>query len=158
MRILISITLRSLLFLPLFTLATFSFAQNAGKSANPVKPIVLPSIEFKSANPVKPKDGSMITKDQMIVLDKIAVSIKENPEGNIKVSGHGGADKDDQQSSWEQVNAIIRYLVEKKGISPSRFIFDYGSEGNPNTVDLLFTTESGPKSQPQPHPNLRRNL
>ena len=156
-------------FLFLFASLTFisGIAQKtttANKNATPVKPkdggtvdqsptpqLVLPSIQFKNATPVKP----IISKDQMLVLDKVAATIKANPEGFIKVSGYGSTTKMEQQSSWEQVNAVIRYLVDKKGISPKRFIFNYGNEGVPGTVDLTFTTEDGPKSVPAPHPDLR---
>ncbi|MBC7587446.1 MAG: hypothetical protein H7178_03720, partial [Chitinophagaceae bacterium] len=60
-----------------------------------------------------------------------------------------------QQMSWERVNAIIKYLVEKQGISESRLIFSYGQEGDADTVDLQGTTEDGPNTVPAPHPNLK---
>jgi OmpA-OmpF porin, OOP family len=47
-------------------------------------------------------------------------------------------------------------MVERQGISEDRFIFDYGTEGDVNTVDLMGTTEEGPNTVPAPHPNLRR--
>ena len=121
------------------------------KSVNPVKPI-LPSIQFKSVNPVKP----IFSKEQIAILDRIAETIKQNPEGRIKVSGQSTMTKTGQQASWEQVNGVIRYLVEKRGISPSRFIFNSNAEeGTPGTVDLAFTDENGPQMVPAPHPDLR---
>jgi hypothetical protein len=62
--------------------------------------------------------------------------------------------------SWDHVNAIITYLIEKEGISPDRLIFKYGEEGGDcNTVDLRAAGEGedGPNTVPAPHPNLRRN-
>ena len=63
-----------------------------------------------------------------------------------------------QQLSWDRVNSIINYLVEKEGISSDRFIFKYGEAGGDvNTVDLRDSqNEEGPNTVPAPHPNLRR--
>ncbi|MFN5762284.1 MAG: hypothetical protein ACK44U_09405, partial [Sphingobacteriales bacterium] len=61
--------------------------------------------------------------------------------------------------SWDRVNAVINFLVEKQGISSDRFIWKYGqSEGDQNTVDLRGAEqgEDGPNTVPAPHPNLRR--
>ena len=63
-------------------------------------------------------------------------NLKANPECRVRVSGHGPVSKAAQQLSWDRVNAVIKYLVEKQGIAESRFIFEYGTEGDPNTVDL----------------------
>ena len=52
---------------------------------------------------------------------------------------------------------VIRYLVEKQGISDNRIIFEYGTEGDPLTVDLMGTTEEGPNTVPAPHPNLQKS-
>ena len=69
--------------------------------------------------------------------------------------GYGASSKAAQQLSWERVNAVIKYLVEKQGVAESRFIFTYGQNGDANTVDLQGTTEEGPNSVPAPHPNLK---
>ena len=58
--------------------------------------------------------------------------------------------------SWDRVNAVMKFLVEKQGIADNRIIFEYGTEGDPNTVDLMPTTENGPNSVPAPHPNLQK--
>ena len=72
--------------------------------------------------------------------------------------GYCASSKSEQQLSWDRVNAVINYLVEKEGISADRFIFKYGQEGGDcNTVDLRDgTQEEGPNTVPAPHPNLRR--
>lgn len=133
---------------------------NGLKTATPVKPIREVILGSKTATPVKPRDGSSapysrFTSTQIAILQKDAALIKENPECKIKVLGHGTASKIDQQLSWDRVNAVIRYLIEKAGISETRFIFEYGTEGDLNTVDLSFTSEDGPQTLPAPHPNLR---
>ena len=153
------------------------------KTANPTKPVILnplpsqpkgsgsmdpkaqcegkmASITFtalKTANPTKPRpvNTSSFTLIQVSILQKNAALIKGTPDCQIRVSGHGASTKQDQQTSWNRVNAVIRYLIEKAGISETRFIFVYGIAGDINTVDLSFTSEDGPQTLPAPHPNLR---
>lgn len=107
----------------------------------------LPSIQFKGS--------SKLSKDATAVLATIAQKINANPTCKIKVIGYGSTDKKSQQASWEKVNAVIKYLVEKQGVAESRFIFTYGQDGDANTVDLQGTTEEGPNTVPAPHPNLK---
>jgi hypothetical protein len=73
------------------------------------------------------------------------------------VIGYGASSKSAQQLSWERVNAVIKYLVEKQGVSESRLLFVYAQDGDANTVDLQGTTEDGPNTVPAPHPNLRKH-
>lgn len=118
----------------------------------------LPSIFFpgqKTVNPTQPKAFNALTNDAVSSLQKSAAIIKANPSCRVKVTGYSDGTKNGQQLSWDRVNLIIKYLVEKAGISGKRFIFEYGSQGDPNTVDLTLTTEDGPPSVPAPHPNLR---
>ena len=84
--------------------------------------------------------------------------MRNNPECKVVVVGYCNSTKQEQQLSWDRVNAVINYLVEKEGISSDRFIFRYGQgEGAENTVDLKDATgEEGPNTVPAPHPNLRR--
>jgi OOP family OmpA-OmpF porin len=108
----------------------------------------LPSIQFKS--------GVKLTKDAQKLLDDAATKINENPACKVKVIGHPAASKAAQQMSYERVSAVIKYLVEKRGIAENRFIFNYdGGSGDANTIDLQGTTEDGPNTVPAPHPNLR---
>ena len=106
----------------------------------------LPSIKFK---------GAKLSRDAQSMLASVAQKINANPTCKVKVIGYGMSDKKAQQMSWERVNAIIKYLVEKQGISESRLIFSYGQEGDADTVDLQGTTEDGPNTVPAPHPNLK---
>jgi outer membrane protein OmpA-like peptidoglycan-associated protein len=111
----------------------------------------LPSITFK---------GHTVTlgKDAQALLASAAEQLRNNPNCKIAVIGYGESSKAAQQLSWDRVNAIINYLVEKEGVSSDRFIFRYGqSGGDENTVDLRDGTgEEGPNTVPAPHPNLRR--
>ena len=108
----------------------------------------LPSLQFKN--------GSKISKDATKLLESVAEKMKANPNYKVKVIGHPLANKVSQQRTWERVNATIKYLSEKLGISENRFIFTYdGGTGDPNTIDLQYTTEEGPNTVPAPFPNLK---
>lgn len=108
----------------------------------------LPSIHFNS--------GYKLSSEAESLLAGAADKIKAAPNCRVKVIGHPAASKLSQQLSWERVNAVIRYLVEKQGIAENRFIFTYdGGTGDSNTIDLQGTTEEGPNTVPAPHPNLR---
>ena len=114
----------------------------------------LPSVQFRAGR-------ATLSKDAMGLLESAATQIKGSPDCKVKVIGHMGAgesSKRAQQLSWDRVNTVIRYLVEKQGISEDRLIFSYQDEGegDVNTVDLMGTTESGPNTVPAPHPNLKR--
>ena len=108
----------------------------------------LPVITFK-------KGKTVLTADAIDALNKVATQTKAAPDCRIKVVGHGASDKTSQQGSWDRVNTVIRYLVEKQGVSQDRFIFSYGEEGDSNTVDLSATKEEGPNTVPAPHPYLK---
>jgi len=107
----------------------------------------LPSIQFKG--------GSHLTKEAELILASAATKLKASPECKVKVIGYGASSKAAQQLSYDKVSAVIKFLVEKNGISESRVIFVYGQDGDVNTVDLQPTTEVGPNSVPAPHPNLK---
>jgi len=110
----------------------------------------LPSIQFGN--------GSKLSSNSTKLLEAVAVKLKANPLCKVNVIGHPLADKASQQRSWERVNSVIKYMVEKQGISENRFIFTYdGGTGENNTIDLQATTEEGPNTVPAPHPNLKSN-
>lgn len=111
----------------------------------------LPSVQFKT--------GSVaISSTAMSILQSVAAQMNANPSCNVRVTGHGASDKRSQQLSWDRVNAVIKYLVERQGISESRFIFTYGTDGDANTVDLMGTSESGPNTIPAPpHPQYQKH-
>lgn len=107
----------------------------------------LPSIQFKG--------NAKLSKAAQTALASVAAKVNANPTCKIKVIGYGASSKSAQQLSWERVNAVIKYLVEKQGVSESRLLFVYAQDGDANTVDLQGTTEEGPNTVPAPHPNLR---
>jgi outer membrane protein OmpA-like peptidoglycan-associated protein len=110
----------------------------------------LPSVSFKTGS-------AKLSKDAEAILMAAAAKIKANPDCKIAVIGHGVANKRAQQLSWDHVNAVINYLTEKEGISGDRFVFKYGEEGDPNTVDLRDGTgEEGPSTVPAPHPQYQK--
>lgn len=109
----------------------------------------LPSVQFAS--------GIKVGTDAQSILASAAAQIKANPACKICVVGHGGASKREQQLSWDRVEAVISYLVEKQGISRDRFVFKYGEEGDSNTVDLQDCSgEEGPNMVPAPHPQYHK--
>jgi outer membrane protein OmpA-like peptidoglycan-associated protein len=112
----------------------------------------LPSVSF-AGKTVKLSD------DAKNVLATVAAKMKNNADCKVAVVGYCSSDKREQQLSWDRVNAVISYLVEKEGVSDSRFIFQYGAEGGDcNTVDLKCGDGiEGPNTVPAPHPNLRKN-
>jgi outer membrane protein OmpA-like peptidoglycan-associated protein len=111
----------------------------------------LPSVTFK------PKSITL-SNDAKALLASAAQKIKDNPNCKIAVIGYCSSSKSEQQLSWDRVNAVISYFVDKEGINQDRFIFKYGEMGGDcNTVDLRDGTDvEGPTTVPAPHPNLRR--
>jgi len=112
----------------------------------------LPSVSFGKAN--------KLDDDAKAALSTVASRMRNYPNCKVVVIGYCSSNKKEQQLSWDHVNAVITYLVEKEGISADRFIFKYGEEGGDcNTVDLRAAGEGeeGPNTVPAPHPNLRKN-
>lgn len=113
----------------------------------------LPSVTFSGS-------GVSVNNDAASLLASVAERMRNNPGCNVVVIGYCSSNKQQQQRSWDRVNAVINHMVEKEGISANRFIFNYGQEGGDcNTVDLRAASagEEGPNTVPAPHPNLRRN-
>ena len=113
----------------------------------------LPSVTFKQGN-IK------ISDDAKALLASVGSRLRNSPECKVVVVGYCSSNKREQQLSWDRVNAVINYLVEKEGLSADRFIFQYGQDGGDcNTVDLRAAGEGeeGPNTVPAPHPNLRKN-
>ena len=113
----------------------------------------LPSVSFSSRT-------FKLSKDAEAVLASVADRLRQNPNCHIVVTSYTcEPSKSAQQLSWDRVNTVISYLVEKQGISQDRFVFKYGETGGDcNTVDLRSaeTGDEGPNTVPAPHPNLRR--
>ncbi|MEO7983045.1 MAG: hypothetical protein ABI688_03080 [Bacteroidota bacterium] len=112
----------------------------------------LPSVMFKS--------GNTLDNDAKAALATVAGRLRNNPGCKVVVIGYCASSKKEQQMSWDHVNAVINYMVDKEGISNDRFIFNYGQDGGDcNTVDLRAAAEGedGPNTVDPPHPNLRKN-
>ena len=112
----------------------------------------LPSIMFA-------KNSVKLSDDAKRLLAVTADRMRNAPGCNVVVSGYCAGNKVQQQRSWDRVNAIITYLIEKEGVSGDRFIFKYGEEGGDcDTVDMRAANagEEGPNTVPAPHPNLRK--
>ncbi|PZP45747.1 MAG: hypothetical protein DI598_12935 [Pseudopedobacter saltans] len=110
----------------------------------------LPSVQFA-------KGSVKLSKAAQASLASVAAQLNANPSCKAKVIGYGASNKKAQQLSWDRVNSVIKYLVEKQGISESRLLFYYGQDGDANTVDLQGTVEEGPNTVPAPHPNLQKS-
>jgi outer membrane protein OmpA-like peptidoglycan-associated protein len=113
----------------------------------------LPSVTFKQG-------AIKISDDAKALLASVGSRLRNSPECKVVVVGYCSSNKREQQLSWDRVNAVINYLVEKEGLSLDRFIFQYGQDGGDcNTVDLRAAGEGeeGPNTVPAPHPNLRKN-
>lgn len=109
----------------------------------------LPSVQFNKSS-IKLNDAAQSA------LTSAAAQLNSNPNCKVKIVGYGASNKRAQQLSWDRVNAVKNFLIEKQGISEGRIIFTYGYDGDANTVDLQPTTESGPSTVPAPHPNLQK--
>ncbi|MBL7754071.1 MAG: OmpA family protein [Chitinophagaceae bacterium] len=103
--------------------------------------------------------STRLAPNAMSQLSQLASAMRSQPTCKVVVMGNGSASKLDQQRSWDRVNAVINYMVDNQGIDRDRFIFQYGQNGNPNTVDYRSAGEGeeGPSNIPPPFPNLRRN-
>ncbi len=113
----------------------------------------LPSIAFKAGS-------NKLDDDAKAALATVAGRMRNNPGCKVVVMGYCNSTKKEQQLSWDHVNAVINYMVDKEGISADRFFFNYGKEGGDcNTVDLRPAAEgeTGDNTVDPPHPNLRKN-
>ena len=111
----------------------------------------LPSVSFKARTVT-------LSNDTKAVLASVAEKMRNNAACRVAVVGYGESNKAAQQLSWDRVNGVINYMVEKEGISQDRFVFKYGQgDGAADTVDLReATSDDVPNSVPAPSPNLRK--
>jgi hypothetical protein len=105
-----------------------------------------------------PSGTTKLSGPAMSSLADLAVAMRANPTCRIVVIGNGNANKYEQQRSWDRVNAIINYMVEKQGLDRERFIFQYGKPGSSDQVLYRSAGENevGPSNEPPPHPHLRK--
>jgi len=92
-------------------------------------------------------------------LNSLSNTMRANPNCKVVIIGNGSGSKIEQQRSWDRVNSVINYMVEKQSIDRERFIFQYGNAtGDSNSVDYRAASpgEEGPSNLPPPHPNLQK--
>lgn len=102
---------------------------------------------------------SKLGSSAMNQLNSLANAMKSNPNCRAVIIGNGSGTKVQQQRSWDRVNSVINYMVDKQGIDRERFIFQYGnSTGDVDAVDYRSAgnDETGPSNTPPPFPNLRK--
>ncbi len=92
-------------------------------------------------------------------LSSLAAAMRSNPNCKVVITGNGSGSKVDQQRSWDRVNAVINFMVDRNNIDRDRFIFQYGGAGNSSNVDYRSANngEEGPSNTPPPFPNLKKN-
>ncbi len=103
--------------------------------------------------------SAKLSSGAMGQLSSLANAMRDNPTCNVVVVGNGNGSKMEQQRSWDRVNSVINYMVDKQGVDRERFIFQYGQSGDANSVEYhsAGNGETGPSNTPPPFPNLRRN-
>ena len=103
--------------------------------------------------------ASKLSSAAMSQLNGLAGSMRSNPNCKAVIVGCGNGSKIEQQRSWDRVNSVINYMVDKQGIDRERFIFQYGTSCDANAVEYRSAGqgEEGPSNTPPPFPNLRRN-
>ncbi|MEI2754888.1 MAG: OmpA family protein [Chitinophagaceae bacterium] len=112
----------------------------------------LPTLSFKSGS-VKLSD------DTKAALATVASKMRNSPGCRVVVVGYCASDKKKQQISWDRVNAVINYMVDKEGISQDRFVFVSGQDNeNCDNVDMQVAAEGDdrPSRVDPPHPNLMK--
>ena len=114
----------------------------------------LPVIVFKKT--------VFLNATNMRLLDTVFKIAQRHPACKLKVMGFGASSYKAQAASWDRVYSVVKYLT-KKGYKKDKIIFEYGMQySDPNTVDLMGTTEDGPAMVPVPlpcmskHPSIRK--
>lgn len=103
--------------------------------------------------------SSKLSSSATSSLNSLANALRSNPNCKAVIIGNGSGSKVEQQRSWDRVNSVINYMVDKQGIDRDRFIFQYGQGGgDANSVNYRAagTGEEGPSNTPPPFPNLRK--
>lgn len=97
-----------------------------------------------------------LSADAKIILASFAKKIKDNPNCFVKITNTATLTKASRQYSWERVNIVAKYLIEKLGVSETRIVFNYGVLGeDSNIVSISGTSRKGPIRPSAPAPFLR---
>lgn len=84
----------------------------------------------------------------------IATELNRNPDCRIAVTGYGNSCLTCQQSSWDRVYSVIKYL-RQTGVDSMRFVFSYSQTGRSPwivTIRSLLPGEVGPAMEAPPSP------
>ncbi len=102
--------------------------------------------------------SSKISSSSASQLSSLASQMRNSPNCKVVVTGNGNENKIAQQRSWDRVNSIINYMVDRHNIDRDRFIFQYGRSGNSNSVEYRSANggEEGPSNMAPPFPNLSK--
>jgi hypothetical protein len=137
----------------LFCFALVSVVNTFAQTSADVKYGVFPAIQFG--------EGSNRLNDAAKEnLAAIANTIRKDTSFKLVVTGYCNDSKEIIQHSWDRVNLIINYLINREGISAERFIFKYGQKGTDcNAVGLRAAAkgEKGPSCLAAPYPDLRES-
>lgn len=136
-----------LLFCWICACATTTLAQNPAVE----KTASLPSIHFAP-------ESNRLNDEAKEILIEVAGKIRKDTSVKFVVTGYCTGSNEIIQRSWDRVNIVLNYLINREGIAPERFIFKYAQKGNDcNIVSLRFAAkgEKGPSWENAPYPDLR---
>jgi outer membrane protein OmpA-like peptidoglycan-associated protein len=86
--------------------------------------------------------SAKLSSGAMSQLNSLANSLRSNPNCKAVINGNGNGSKIEQQRSWDRVNSVINYMVDKQGIDRDRFIFQYGTGGDALTqLSIVLLTQ-----------------
>jgi hypothetical protein len=99
------------------------------------------------------KKSVFLTNAGKAILDSVVWYFQKNSNYKIRVVSNGSASEEELQLAWDKTVSVIKYLLEKK-IDSSHFIFQYGWEGDLNTVavSLVSSNQEGNNWVPAPIP------
>ncbi len=121
----ISKILVSLLFFLLF--GQLTYCQN--KSDTIIRPCTIATYSIRFSL------GSKSVPDTVkLHLKLVAKMMKENTNCKLIIGSCCGGSKQTNQLAWDRVNALIRYLIEKEGLTEDRFAFGYDLTNEMDTV------------------------
>ncbi len=106
-----------------------------------------------SCNNVIKEDSVLFSKKSVFLnivakkkLYHIAMELNRNPDCRIAVTGYGNSCLTCQQTSWDRVYTVIKYL-RQWGVDSTRFVFSFAQDGNnPMVVSIrsLLPGQDGP--------------
>lgn len=108
----------------------------------------LSSITFKTGS-------TELQPSAKVVLEKAATLLGQDSACGVKLVTYvaDSTTKKAYQLSWDRLNTMIKYLVDKRHVAPSQIAFAYDAWGSINTADLLPTsveTLPAPRQQKPP--------